>query len=239
MHIDAGLVLDEGIQPAQQRTTARKHNAAVDDVAGKFRRGALQRILDGVHDAQQAFAHGLTHFLRPDEDVLGQAIHQVAALDLHAGFGVLGAGGADLDLDLLGGALAHQQVVLALDEGDDALVQRVARTADAAAGHDARQADDSHLGRAAADVHDHAADGIGGGQARTDGGSHRLLDHRDLARARLGGSLAHSAALDLGNAGGHADDHPRVGQNTVAAGLADETLQHGSGNIKVRDDAVL
>lgn len=33
--------------------------------------------------------------------------------------------------------------------------------------------------------------------------------------------------------------HPRVGQNTVAAGLADETLQHGGGNIKVRDDAVL
>ena len=239
MDVDAGLVLDQGIQPAQQRTAAREHDAAVDDVAGKFRRGTFKRILDGIHDAQQAFAHRLAHFLGPDKDVFGQAVHKVAALDLHAGLGVLRAGRADLNFDLLGGALTDQQVVFALDERDDALVQRIARAAHAAAGHDAGQADDRHFRRAAADIHDHAADGIGGGQARADGGSHGFLNDRDLARARFGGGLAYGAALDLRHAGRHANDHPRVGQKAVAAGLADEALQHGGGNIKVCDDAVL
>src|SRR5699024_1935517 len=140
-----------------------EHDPPVDDVAGQLGRGAFQRVLDGVHYAQQTFAHGLPHFLRADQDVLGQTVHQVAALDLHAGLGVLGAGGTDLDLDLLGGAFAHQQVVFALDEGDDACVQGVPGTAHAAAGHDARKADDGHLRRAAADVHDHAAHSLGGG----------------------------------------------------------------------------
>ena len=36
-------------------------------------------------------------------------------------------GGADLDLDLLCGALTDQQVVLALDEGDDGLIEHSVR----------------------------------------------------------------------------------------------------------------
>ena len=239
MDINAGLVLDQGIQPAQQCTAARKHDAAVDDVAGQLGRGAFQRILDGLHDAQQTFAHCIADLLRPNQNILGQAVHEVAALDLHAGLGVLRAGGADFDLDLLGRALTHQQVVFALDECDDALVKRIARTADAAAGHNARQADNSHLRRAAADVNDHAADCIGGGQAAADGGSHRFLNDRDLPRARLSGCLTHGAALDLGNAGRHADNDPGPGQQSAAAGLTDKALQHGGRNVKVGDDAVL
>ena len=148
------------------------------------------------------------------------------------------AGRADLDLDLLGRALAHKQVVFTLDEGDDALVQRVAGAAHAAAGHDARQADDGDLGRAAADVHDHAADGVGGGQPRADGGRHRLFNDCDLPRAGFGGGLAHGAALDFGHAGRHADDHPRPRQKAAAARAADKTLQHGGRDVKVGDDAV-
>ena len=137
MDIDAGLVLDQRIQPAQQRTAAREHDAPVDDITGQFRRRAFQRVLDGLDDAQQTFTHGVADFLGPDQDILRQAVHEVAAFDLHTGFRVLRAGRADLDFDLLGRALTHQEVILALDEGNDALIQRVARAAHAAAGHDA------------------------------------------------------------------------------------------------------
>ena len=239
MDLDARLVLDEGIQPAKQRTAAGKHDAAVNDVAGQLGRGAFQRVLDGLDDAQQAVVHGVADLLGADQNVLRQAVHKVAAFDFHAGLGVLRAGRANLDLDLLCRALTDQQVVFALDESDDALVQRVARASHAAAGDDARQADDSDLRRAAANVHDHTADGVGGGQTAADGGGHRLFDDRDLACARLGCSLAHGAALDLGHTGGHADDDPGASQNAVAAGLADEALQHGRGNVKIRNNAVL
>jgi actin-like ATPase involved in cell morphogenesis len=49
----------------------------------------------------------------------------------------VGDGAADLDLDVLGGALADQEVVLALDVLDDRLVELVAADADRLAGDDA------------------------------------------------------------------------------------------------------
>ncbi len=55
--------------------------------------------------------------------------------------------------------------------------------------HNAGQADNSHLGRAAADIHNHAAHRFSGRQPGTNGGGHRLLDHRYLAGTGLGGGL--------------------------------------------------
>jgi hypothetical protein len=52
-----------------------------------------------------------------DGDGLGHALDQVAALDLHGERLVEREGRADLHLDLLGGALADEQVVLALEVG--------------------------------------------------------------------------------------------------------------------------
>ena len=64
---------------------------------------------------------------------------------------------ADRDLDLLGHALADQQVVALAHVGDDVLVHLVAGDPDPAAGDDAAQRDHGDLGGAAADVHDHRA----------------------------------------------------------------------------------
>ena len=172
-------------------------------------------------------------------DVLGQAVHKVAALDLHGQLRVQHIGRADLDLDLLGSALTDEQVVLALDEGDDGLIEHITGHAYAAGGHDAAQRDDGDLRRAAADIHDHTAGGLADGQACTDGSSHGLLNHRHLTGTGLQGSFAHSAALHLGNAGGDADDHPGTGEHTVAAGLFEEVLQHICGDVEISDDAVL
>ena len=239
MDVDAGLALDQLIQAAQQSAAAGQGDAAVDDVGAQFGRGALQRLLDGVGDLDQALQQGLAHVLRVDHDVLGQAVHQVAALDLHGHLFFQLVGRTDVDLDLFGGALADQEVILALDEGDDGLVEHIAGHADAAGRHDAAQRDDGDLGGAAADVHDHAAGGLADGQARADGGGHGLLDHRHLAGAGLEGRLTDGPALHLGDARGDADDHPGPGEQAVAAGFFQKVLQHIGGDVKIGDDAVL
>ena len=77
-----------------------------------------------------------------DYDVLGQAVHEVAALDLEGHLGVHRVGRADLDLDLLGGALTDEEVILAFDEGDDGLVEHIAGHADAAGSHDEEKFED-------------------------------------------------------------------------------------------------
>ena len=172
-------------------------------------------------------------------DVLGQTVYKVAALDLHGQLRIQCIGRADLDLDLLGSPLTDEQVVLALDEGDDGLIEHITGHAHAAGSHDAAQRDDGDLRRAAADIHDHAAGGLADGQACTDGSCHGLLNDRHLTGTSLQGSLAHSAALHLGNAGGNADDHPGTREHTVAAGLFEEVLQHIGGDVEIGDDAVL
>ena len=244
VYLNAGFVLDQSIQPAQQGTAARKHDAAVNDIAGKLRRSAFQRVLDGFHNAHQVFVHCLAHFFRADQDIFRQAIHQVTALDLHCGFAMLGvggvwrAGGADFQFNLLSSAFAHQQVVFALDKAGNALVQRIARTAYAAGCHNAGKADNSHFRRAAADIHNHAAHRFSGRQPGTNGGSHWLFNHRYLAGTGFGGGLAHGAAFHFGHAGRHADDHARPHEQAATACLADKTLQHGGGDVKVGNHAV-
>ena len=172
-------------------------------------------------------------------DVLGQAVHKVAPLDLHGQLRVQCIGGADLDLDLLGGALTDEQVVLALNESNDGLIEHITSHAHTAGSYDTAQRDDCDLRRAAADIHDHAAGGLADGQACTDGSSHGLFNDRHLTGTGLQGSLAHCAALHLGNTGGDADDHPGTGEHAIAAGLFEEVLQHICGDVEISDDAVL
>ena len=62
-----------------------------------------------------------------DDDILGQAVHEIAALDLEGHLGLHRVGRADLDLDLLGGALTDEQIILALDKGDDRLIEHISR----------------------------------------------------------------------------------------------------------------
>ena len=107
MDINAGLALDQLIQAPQQGTAAGQGDAVVDDIGTQLRRGALQGLLDGTGDLDQALQQSLAHILRVDDDVLGQAVHQVAALDLHGQLRVQNVGGTDLDLDLLGGTLTE------------------------------------------------------------------------------------------------------------------------------------
>ena len=117
--------------------------------------------------------------------------------------------GSDLDLDLLGRALADEQVVGLARVRDDGLVELVAGDADRLAVDDACERDDRDVGRAAADVDDHVAGRFGNRHARADGGRHRFFDEMHLAGLGPHGAVFHRAALDLCDFGRHADDDPR------------------------------
>src|SRR5581483_2492731 len=101
------------------------------------------------------------------------------------------------DLDLLGGAFADEQVVLLLDVLDDRLVHLVAGDAHGLAVDDAGERDDGDVGRAAADVDDHVARGLGDGHTGADGRRHRLLDEVHFARLRAVRAVLDRALLDL------------------------------------------
>ena len=90
-------------------------------------------------------------------------------------------GRADLELDLLGGLLADQELVLVLAVVDDRLVLLVASDSDRLRDDDPAQGDHGHLAGAATDVEDHASGGLGDREPGADRRGHRLLDQIRLA----------------------------------------------------------
>ena len=122
----------------------------------------------------------------------------------------------------LGGALAHQHVVLAAHILDDGLVELVAGHLNGGGLHHAAQGDDGDVAGAAADVHYHVAVGLGNVDARADGRGHRLLDEVHAAGAGLNARIDHGALLYLGDAGGDADDDTGLEQLEAAGDLVQE-----------------
>ena len=130
---------------------------------------------------------------------------EVAPLDLHRE--VLArdrVGRAELELDLLGVPLAHEQAVVLADVLDDRGVHLVARDPDRLAVDDAGQRHHRDLGGAAADVDDHVGARLGHRQpapsAAAIGSSMRNASRAPACASRL----THRPLLDLGDAGRHA-----------------------------------
>src|SRR5690242_1870153 len=111
------------VEIAQKSAAARQHDALVDDVGGELRRRVLERDLDRLDDGADRLGETLGDLPLADDDLLGHAVHQIAALDLHdAALAVLRhAGRADLLLDALGARLADQKIMVAADISDDRL----------------------------------------------------------------------------------------------------------------------
>src|SRR5712691_485734 len=115
------------IEIAEQSPAAGQHDPLVDDVGGGFGCGVLEGNLDRLDDRADRLGEAFRNLPLADYDLLGDAVDQVAALDLHdPALAVLGhAGRADLLLDAFGTALADQEVMITPDIGDDRLVHLV------------------------------------------------------------------------------------------------------------------
>src|SRR3546814_682030 len=148
-------------------------------------------------------------------------------------------GGADLDLDALGGRFTDQHVVLTTHVGNDRFVELVAADAHGFRIDDAVERDHRDFRGATADVDDHRAARLADRDAGAERGGDRFFDHPDLARTGVFDRLADRAAFDLGRAVWHADHDARHRTGHAAfLHLADEVLQHLLGDGVVGNDAV-
>ena len=194
--------------------------------------------MDRLENALYRLLECLQHLGGADVDDLGQTRHQAAALDLDGRLLLLGEDAADLHFHQLGGALAHQHVVLAAHILDDGLVELVAGHLDGGALHHAGEGDDGDVAGAAADIHHHVAVRLGNVDAGADGRGHRLLDQIHTAGARLDAGVHHGTLLDLGDAGGHTDDDAGLEQLEAAHHLVQELAEHTLGHVVVGDHAL-
>ena len=110
--------------------------------------------------------------------------------------------------------------------------------------HDAREGDDRHFARTAANVDDHRTRRLRNGKPDTDRRRHRFLDEKDFARTRVMRRLFDRALLDFGDARGYRHDEPRLDlqvmrDETRRTDLLDEVLEHRLGDVEVGDDARL
>ena len=109
-------------------------------------------------------------------DRLRQAAHEVAAAHLGLPLVVDRERRADRELDLLGGALADRDAVLAAHVAWIAASMSKRPDAHGFERDDAAERDHRDLGGAAADVDDHVAERLVDRQRRADRRGHRLLD---------------------------------------------------------------
>ena len=151
----------------------------------------------------------------------------------------LGGGIAEPDLDVLGGQLAHHQLVLLAQ----VLVEREGHlvTGDAAGARrqDAAEAEGGDLGGAAADVDDHVGARLQRVDAAADGAGDGLGHQLDAADPRLLHGLDEGSALQ--RRGSRRDSDGRAGAEPlpgVSEGSVEDGDDEAAGGLQVRDDAV-
>ena len=126
---------------------------------------------------------------------------------------------ADVDFYQLRRAFAQLDVVLPSHIFANILVELVAGNTYRLVGNDAAERYDGNLGRAAAYIDHHVAFGGFDVDAYAYGGSHRLVNHIDVATADVLGRVAHGAYLHFGAARRNAYDHTqRRGKQRIAHG---------------------
>src|SRR4051812_21244727 len=116
----------------------------------------------------------LAYFPRGDLHRAGQTLHHITTFHFHRHLVFERVRGANRHLDFFGGALADNEVVLALDVAVNGFVEFVAADAQAVRAHNAAERDYCDVGRAAANIDNHVAFRITDIEARADGRSHRL-----------------------------------------------------------------
>ena len=243
MHRKAGLAADPFVQTAEQGAPTREVDAGLVDVRRELGRRILQAAQDGLLDLGDRLVQGHGDFRVAHEDLLRDARHEVAAAHriILRRVVELGQGTAHFDLDLLGRALTHEDVVLAAHVFLDVLGELVTGHADVLVGHDTAEGDDRNLRGTPADVDDHVAHRLLHINADTDGRSHGLVDQEDLLGPGVFGAVLDRPLLDLRDARGDADDHAqgRVEQAPAALYHPDHAFDHVLRALEVGDHAVL
>lgn len=203
-HGDAGGLLQGHVQVPKEGPAPGEEDAPLVDVRGKLRGSALQDVPHPLEDLAQGLLEGLHDVLGGDLGGAGKAGEEVPAPDLGHLLLLPGEelGPAQPDLELLGGALPDEEVVLLADVEDDGLVHLVPGDAETLRAHDPAQGDDGDVRGAAPDVHHHAPRGLGHVDPRPDGGRQGFLNEVDLV-GQGGDGLDHGPPLHVRHPGGN------------------------------------
>src|SRR5215210_4835436 len=238
----AGFIAQHFVEALQQRPAAGQHDALVANIGGEFGRSILECDADALDDGPDRLGQRFGDLALVDRDFLGNAVHQVATLDVNGLADAVDGrlGDADFLLDPLGRGFADQEVVVAPDVRADGFIHLVAADAYGGGVGGAAQAQHGDLGRAAADVDDHRSDRGGHRHVGADRGSHGLLDQIDGAGPGVGGGGADRAALDRSRSGRDTDHDFREapGAHLAAVHLVDEMLDHLLGDVDVGNDSI-
>ena len=113
LHRHLRLALDALREATQQAAAADEEHAAHEEVLGQLGRGLRQAADHRGGDAADDVVDGEADLLRGEQHGLRQAGHQVTATHLGLALVLGDVGRADGHLDLLGGALADGDAVLA------------------------------------------------------------------------------------------------------------------------------
>ena len=237
MDRQVGLQPQALVETLQQSSAAGEHDAAVENVGGKFGGRALERELHGFDDLRDWLIERLADLDGRDLRRLGDAVDEVAPLHLDGDLFFQRHGRPDLALDGFRRPFADEDIVVPLKELDDGVVHLVARDAARLFIDDAAQSDDGDLRRSAADVHDHVPDGGVDVEVHADCGRHRLGEQMHFLGARMFGGITHGALFHLRDARRNGDDDPPR-RHPADADLLDEFAQHPLGDLEVGDDAV-
>src|SRR5699024_4806721 len=211
-------------------------DAAIEDVPGELGRAPVEDLADEADDLLEGGGDGPTGLGGADVDGLRQPGDEVAAADPGRDLGGEREGGADGDLDLLGGAFTEEEGEVAPDVGGDRLVDGVPRGPSAPGGDDAAEGHDRDVRGPTTDVDDHRGPVVGHRQPGTDRRDHRLLDEVDPAGPDPQRRLLDGAAFDAGDVAGDAHDDPWA-DDARHADAVGEPAQHLLRGVGVADDA--
>src|SRR5260370_572714 len=78
-----GFLAEKLIQTSEQSAAAREHDPLVDDVRRQLRRRPLETRSHRVDDRNDGLPERFSYLLVGDNNSLGDAIDEIAALDLH------------------------------------------------------------------------------------------------------------------------------------------------------------
>src|SRR2546430_2222850 len=117
------------VDAARRRATAGEDDAALSDVGAKLGGSLFERLLHGAHDTLQRLLQRLEDLVAVECEAARHALGQVATLDGQLAHLLARVGGADLDLDALGGRLADENAVIAAHVVHDGFIETVAADA--------------------------------------------------------------------------------------------------------------
>ncbi len=122
--------MEPPVKAAQQRPAACQGNTVRHQVGDQFWWRNLDGRANSIDDGVDGAAEGVTQLDTADLYRFGQARREVAAANGDGGLAIDGKGRSCRDLDLLGAALADQEIMYLTGVGDDVLVHLVTGCAD-------------------------------------------------------------------------------------------------------------